>query len=198
MKKNILILRHGKTKANLRKEYTGRIDYSLCDEGIFELKKIHNLLVSQFAQPQVIFSSPMKRCIETSKIYYPNHKPILINNLREINFGIFEGKTYDELIHLKEFQNFIESSWQSKIPNGEQPADFSERCFKGFNEVIEYMIKIDLDYTVIICHGGVIMSLLYQISTDGKDFYDYYVENGKGYFIEYDTDSKKAEIIEKI
>ncbi len=197
MKKNILILRHGKTKANLRKEYTGRIDYCLCDEGVLELKKMRDLLISQFTQPQVIFSSPMKRCIETSKIYYPNLTPIIIDNLKEIDFGIFEGKTYDELIHLKEFQNFIESSWQSKIPNGEQPVDFSSRCFRGFNEVIEHIIKVDLDYTVIVCHGGVIMSLLYQISSDNKDFYDYYVENGKGYFIKYDTELKKAEIIKK-
>lgn len=198
MKMEILLIRHGKTKANLRREYTGRIDYPLCDEGVNELKVLSNM-INSILKIEMLFSSPMIRCIETSKIYYPNYKPIIIENLKEIDFGIFEGKTFEELSHIEEFQKFVEHSWQSNIPDGENPKDFSKRCLEGFNEVINILQDNNKKYGVIVCHGGVIMSLLHQlIIDDTMDFYDYYSENGKGYHLSYDTLLKKTEIIRKI
>ena len=83
----IYFIRHGATAGNLEKRYIGRTDERLCTEGIERLKELRELVpdikgnsipaVCQGAE--AVFTSPMKRCIATADILFPDKKKIIID-----------------------------------------------------------------------------------------------------------------------
>ena len=87
--KTICLIRHAKTAGNLERRYIGRTDETLCDEGRAALEKM--IKASAYPAGEIVFSSPMQRCVETVKLIYPESELHLINGLRECDFGDFEG-----------------------------------------------------------------------------------------------------------
>ena len=118
----IIFIRHGQTKGNEEKRYIGRTDESLSQKGIEEIK---NRL---YPGVDTVLVSPMKRCVETAKIIYPDSKYIICNDFRECDFGIFEGKNYDELKNDSDYQKWIDSMGTMAIPQGESHEQFKTRC----------------------------------------------------------------------
>ena len=92
----ITLVRHGKTQSNQEHRYLGWTDELLCREGIaLLLKKMRKGMYPQ--SPDRVVCSPMRRCIQTAAWICPKGYPYRIeDDLRETNFGIFEGKTYEE------------------------------------------------------------------------------------------------------
>ena len=99
----IYLIRHGKTKGNLEERYIGRTDEPLCEAGRENLKKY------QYPQVEMVFTSPMKRCMQTAETIYPGQQYQCIEELRESDFGAFEGHTYKELSGDVRYQAWIDS-----------------------------------------------------------------------------------------
>lgn len=100
----IYLIRHGKTQGNLSGKYIGsRTDEPLCEEGIRELKG------KTYPQAQILFVSPMKRCIQTAELLYPGLEQRKIPLLQECDFGDFENKNYKELSGNPDYQAWIDS-----------------------------------------------------------------------------------------
>ena len=59
------------------------------------------------------------------------------------------------------------------------------------------MKKNNLDYTAVVTHGGVIMSIFSRYDKQKLNFYDYLLQNGCGYYAEID-DKNNINIIEKL
>lgn len=180
---DILLVRHGKTAGNERHAYIGRqTDEELSLKGKEELLSIisdYKAIIEEYNNIE-IFVSSMKRCLQTADILFPEIEQCVIDDLAEMDFGIFEGKNFKELENNTEYRIWVESECENQIPEGEKKEDFSNRSFKAFEKVLNN--KRDL-LTVIVCHGGTIMSIMEKLA-EGK-YYDYFVENGYGYLIRY-------------
>ena len=88
----IHLIRHGATDANIKGQYIGcKTDMPLSPEGLNELR----LLKENMDYPKVdrIYSSPLLRCKQTAAVLYPENNVVCVDNLKEYDFGIFEGKT---------------------------------------------------------------------------------------------------------
>lgn len=108
-KKNIKIhiIRHGKTRLNNERKYQGSIDEGLSQAGIDELtQKIKD---KKYPDAKVVFVSPMRRAKETASILFEGIKQIEIAEFKEIDFGDFEGKTYEELKGFEIYRNWLDS-----------------------------------------------------------------------------------------
>ena len=138
--KTIYFIRHGQTKYNVEGRFVGSTDLPLTENG---RKNIYDLWHerSKHIDKEVIYSSPMKRCIETAHIIFPDEHLEIIKNMREMNFGVFEGKTHDELMDMQAYRNFRATSGKEKIPHGESGIEFGMRVLKGFFEMIGHMNK---------------------------------------------------------
>ena len=110
----IYLIRHGKTKGNLEERYIGRTDEPLCEAGRENLKKY------QYPQVEMVFTSPMKRCMQTAETIYPGQQYQCIEELRESDFGAFEGHTYKELSGDVRYQAWIDSGGTLPFPGGEE------------------------------------------------------------------------------
>lgn len=191
----LVLIRHGATKSNIEHRYLGKTDELLSKEGERELeeyKKDH-----LYPDIDFLFTSPMKRCIQTANILYPKLQPVLMKEWEEMDFGVFEGKNYVELQEDKHYQEWIDSNGTLPFPKGESREEFMIRCDKGFQEMIKKvkMLKEEGHKTIgMIVHGGTIMALL---SKYGKgDYFDYQVANGRGYACTMQDIGIKSEIME--
>ena len=176
----LVLIRHGATKANMEHRYLGKTDEVLSKEGemqLFEYKKM-----GFFPNIDYLFSSPMKRCVQTAEILFPELKPVEIEEWKEMDFGVFEGKNYLELQGDKRYQEWIDSNGTLPFPDGESREEFISRCDKGFRSMIGKLkpTKEEEHKTVgIIVHGGTIMALLSKYAKG--NYFDYQVPNGKGF-----------------
>ena len=184
----ILFIRHGLTAGNLEKRYIGRTDEPLCDEGIAQLKSL------KFPSCEKVVCSPMKRCIQTAEIIFLQGDYIIENELRECDFGDFEGKNYKELTDNADYRKWIDSGGSLPFPNGESPENFRRRCVKAFEVALQYC---DLSASVaFVVHGGTIMSILEKYAVPHRDYFDWHCENGHGYICLWN--GSELEITEKI
>lgn len=179
----IHLIRHGLTKANFEGRYVGqKTDIELCDKGKENLKKL--FLEKEYPLIQKLYVSPMLRARQTADILYPDTYTEVVDNLKEYDFGDFENKTIAEIKDTEDFKNFIESqNGVSIAPNGEKTTDFNARCVAAFEHVFKDMMENGITNTAIITHGGVIMSILSQLSLPRKSFYNWATDAGKGYTV---------------
>lgn len=172
----LYFIRHGKTAGNLEKRYIGVTDEPLCGAGRFELE------IGGYPEARAVISSPLRRCVETARLIYPDIIPIIADGLRECDFGEFEGKNYADLSADPAYQSWIDSGGEAPFPKGEAKAEFCERTAAAFLELAPSLA----DETAFVVHGGTIMALLERFALPKKEFYEYHVENGRGYFVDFD------------
>lgn len=176
-------IRHGATAGNLEKRYIGRkTDESLCRDGILKIMK--NRAEGKYPRADFVFSSPMRRCIETCGLIYgsgknPDFSPVLIEDFRETDFGCFEGKNYAELKENTLYKKWLESGGALPFPGGESRDDFSGRSLRGFSRMLS-LLKENLEKEILVSavvHGGTVMAVLSKLT--GKNYYDFHIENGE-------------------
>lgn len=176
----IHLVRHGMTQGNLLGQYVGSTDSPLCQEGIEQLEKLRE----QFEYPnaQVYYTSPLTRCRDTLKILYPEAQPIMVEGLRECDFGQWEGKTAKDLEHEEAFLRWMEDrEGLTSPPGGEGRVAFAHRVCSTFEKLVEGMLRSGTTSAVIVAHGGVIMTLLSAYGLPKAQFYDWLTANGCGY-----------------
>lgn len=172
----LVMIRHGKTESNRKRRYLGKTDEDLCEVGRRELCERKERQC--YPPVDVLFASPMKRCIQTAAILYPGMKPVCIGEWTEMDFGIFEGKNYEELKNDERYRRWIDSGGTAPCPEGEGRADFTARCERGLQAMLGMLRKEEKTVGMIV-HGGTIMALLGQYG--GGDYFDYQAANGGGY-----------------
>lgn len=181
-KMRIYLIRHSITQGNKRRAYIGATDEPLCEEGM-ELLKNRN-----YPQIEKLVASPMKRCIQTAKCIYPNKDVHTIDNLRECDFGAFEGMTYEQLKENADYQEWIAKEGKIPFPKGEDQMEFRKRCIQGFDEAVAYFHENNVSCGAMVVHGGTIMAILEAYARPEEDFYYWKVENGEGYEVDVDEE----------
>ena len=175
----IHFIRHGAIDETLSGKYIGTPDVPLSDKGKMDLKK----LAYEYRYPgtQVVFTSPLKRCTETCRILYPEQNPLSIANLSECYFGEWEGKPAEELKRAPDFEKWLAGDNSVKPPRGERNADFPRRICRMFESVVEGLMKTGTTESVIVTHGGVIMTLLAVYGLPQAKPFEWTMDNGFGY-----------------
>ncbi len=176
------LIRHGVTEGNDKLNFNGcRTDEPLTKAGREALKEIEDL------QPgMMLFASPMKRAIETAAIMFPGRDPVVIGDLREMDFGDFEGRNHKMLDGDPDYQAWLDSGGLSKIPGGESIAEFSDRAWRGFREAVARAVESGAECMCIVAHGGTIMAVMSMLT--GEDYFNFNAPNGAGYIIELEID----------
>lgn len=183
----IYLLRHGKTTGNLEGRYVGTTDEPLCAQGVRELETKTTAL-----SVQAVFVSPMLRCRQSAELLFPQTEQIVVENLRECDFGDFEYRNYRELSDDPRYQQWIDSGGALAFPNGERPQDFRARCCGAFLEMLDTAQKRGLQEIACVAHGGTIMSVMERFAVPKRSYFEYQVKNGCGYAVNCQTQKKTA------
>ena len=176
----IIFIRHGETDFNRARLYFGHLDPDLNETGIEQLRKAKILFEKREKMPDVVFSSDLKRCSQSMEILQIDEETekILTKDLREINFGIFEGKTYEEIKNkYPEKVEKMKNDWRNfKADKGESINEMMLRVAEKMNEIInQYRNKKIL----VVAHAGVIQALIsYYLFGNLDGYWKFKINNG--------------------
>lgn len=184
----IVLIRHGKTEGNKEKRYIGRTDQPLSEEGIAGIKE--NL--GRYPSVEKVYASPMKRTRQTAELIYPGQASELVDGLREMDMGDFEGKNHAELKNRPSYILWVATRGKISIPGGESMKDFGKRTMDAFTQVLGDMQAEGIKRSAVVAHGGTIMSIVSQLADD--DYYKYMVNNGAGFRLTLDDDGKLLDL----
>jgi alpha-ribazole phosphatase len=168
----VRLIRHGQTAGNRLRRYIGVTDQPLSPEGIEAASRC-----AKDPALDRVWVSPLTRARETAAILFPNARQIVIDGLREMDFGAFENRSADEMRDDPAYRAWVDGMCRAACPGGESMADLSARAAAAFADLLR---QADGDVT-IVTHGGVIMAILSQFAVPKKDFYDWYADNLAGF-----------------
>jgi len=183
----IYLLRHGLTEYNAQKRYQGQRDIPLSPEGMAQLCK------ADF-DPDVVYVTPLQRTIQTAKIVFPNAKLVVVDGLKEMCFGSFEGRNFIEMEHDPDYQAWVQANCTSKCPDGERKDEFSDRICTAFSQLVDKALTDGEERLVILAHGGTQMAALERYAVPYKDYYQWCGPNAGGYVLDA-KDWKKQHIL---
>ncbi|MGL6154958.1 histidine phosphatase family protein [Cetobacterium sp. SF1] len=180
----LILVRHGETKMNAQGIYFGHLDPELNLLGKEQAKETRKILEKLNFNYDFLYTSDLKRAYETAEILNYNKKNIILaQELREINFGIFEGFSYEELkLKYPDELTKCEKNWEDyNYLTGESVKELQNRS-------VEF-IKNNLDLNkinIVVTHWGVINTLLsYYFSNGLESYWKYSVNNGGIVIIEF-------------
>lgn len=166
MIENLILIRHLKTDAPVQGAFYGSTDLSIekCDskEFDFSLSKV--------------YTSPMKRCLQTVEAYFPKASVEVVNDARECDFGEWEGKTFSQIaegypLEVEAWKNDEEFAF----PSGEKVKEFALRV----NEMGDQLISYSEKNITLVTHAGVIRFLIcYFLNINIDKFLSFDVEPG--------------------
>ncbi|WP_256721603.1 histidine phosphatase family protein [Paenibacillus odorifer] len=180
----LVLVRHGQTQWNAEHRYLGHSDLPLLSSAVEQLSQLKQ-------QSEVsndfwcVFCSDLLRCRETLAYIFPSLEKVAVYDprLREMNFGAFEGCTYEELKDNSLYRRWIDNPSTVTPPDGETWAQFDERLRSFLSDlrrgaedtfvqaaISEKKAEVITNRVLVVTHGGVIRNFLAQL-IPGVTFY---------------------------
>ena len=175
----ITLVRHLPTQGNLDKKYIGWTD-ELIIGGV--QTKQQTLPIEQ------VIGSDLMRCKQTAEKIYRGIPYTAIANFRECSFGDWEQKTYNELKEDAFYRKWLDNQRGVTPPNGESLEQMEARVLQAFYETVD-----TVEQPVIITHGGPIRFLLTKFANVEKGFWDWQVQHGCRYELQW---MEKKDVLE--
>ncbi len=184
----IYLIRHGETEGAETKRYKGHLDVPLSENGIEQMKRVASFIVGadpcvcpesdkslNKGQPQrvaptnnmltAIYSSDLSRAVKSAEIIAGPYglKPVIIPELRERNFGIWEGMSFDEIKekHPDEFKAWASNPLEHSPMGGESTIEVRDRTVRALGKILNQSTEhrtqsTDRNKTIaIVAHGGI-------------------------------------------
>ena len=177
----IHLIRHGLTDGALCGKYIGHTDEPLCEQGSEQIRALMRDCV--YPDAEAVLCSPLKRCMQTAALIYPDSEPARIDGFIECDFGEFEGLTAAQLEPYPEFGEWLKGGEDAAALNGESNRRFKERVCGTFINVVEGMLKTGTTGVAVITHGGVIMTLLAAFGIPELPMHEWLTPCGCGYTV---------------
>lgn len=181
MKNYVLhFVRHGQTDSNGKGEYLGRrTDSELSLDGIRELIALREDY--EYPAVELVYSSPLHRCLQTADLIYPDRRIMLVDELAEMDFGDYEGKTFDELQSRPDFRRWLTDSRTQSPPNGETGEVFLQRIQAAVAAILEHMMQNEIFEAAVVTHGGVIATLMTTLGIPQQPMQFWKCSGGRGF-----------------
>ena len=179
----LYLIRHGRTMANVTYTYCGITDVPLSEEGEALLKEQRLAGGYPDTEGLDVITSGLTRTEQTLELLFGDVPHKADRAFAEMDFGIFEGYSYDQLKDTPEYQAWISGDHMSNVcPGGESGNQMKKRVLRGVSK----LLKKGKD-ALVVCHGGVIAILFIHFFPDsGLGWYDIQPANGEGYIFEFE------------
>lgn len=162
----VSLRRHAPTAGNLANRYVGRTDQPLAPEG----RVLAGRLTPDSSVVRV-HTSTLRRTIETAEILYPAAAILPCSGLAEMDFGVFEGKSHEELAADPGYLAWIGSNCETPCPGGERKDAFAGRSRRSFSAIVAQERDAGAEAVHFVLHGGVIMAVMSGLVGAERDFY---------------------------
>ena len=174
----LYLIRHGETEGAEKKRYKGSIDVPLSENGIRQMEQVSTYIVKKgnscfnSISPSLlrggkgglltaVYCSDLIRALKSAEIIAGPHdlKPVIVPALRERNFGLWEGMSFDGIREKfpEEFDAWAGNPLKFSPMGGERTLEVRERVMGALEEILK---KHRGEQIAIVSHGGVIRIIL--------------------------------------
>lgn len=187
----VILVRHGITQGNKEKRFVGRLDVPLAPEG----EELARKTAAQLPPVEHLYVSPMLRCRRTAELLWPEAEQTIVEDLRETDFGPFEGKNHAELKDDPLYRRWL----AGEMSVGEPAADCAHRGSRALQWLTEDAEKNGYEHIGVVSHGGLFMGMLTLHGSPARaKFYDWYPQNCGGYRTELVQEPLTLKIVSTI
>ncbi|MBD2690981.1 histidine phosphatase family protein [Anabaena catenula] len=196
----LLLVRHGETEWNRQGQFQGQIDVPLNDNGRQQAAKAGEFLKD--VKIDFAFSSTMARPKETAEIILKQHPGVkleLLEGLREISHGLWEGKFEKEIE--QEFPGELER-WRTlpaevQMPEGENLQQVRERSVAAWRLILAAAEVNQLKIGLVVAHDATNKTLLCHIlGLSPENFWNFRQGNGAVSVIDYPEGANGLPVLE--
>lgn len=174
---NIYLLRHGETAYNAGGKYLGNTDLPLTSRGRQALTRADFTV-------ETVYVSPLRRTAETAEILFPGAKQIVVPDFREMDFGVFEGRSWKDMEGFPAYRAWVDGGCAGQIPGGESRTRFSRRVCAAFEEVVAREAAAGKEALAIVAHGGTQMAVLERFALPHRDYFAWNGPLGGGFALD--------------
>jgi len=169
----LILIRHGQCRAGNGSVYCGWTDEPLTDEGVRQAYALAKKLADR--KLRAIYTSPLKRAKDTALAIasVQGLTPIEDDDLKELNFGRWESRSWREIAELYP-EDWLQWSrdWKDFImPGGESPRNMFERTSRKIDEIIEQCKDEEDAQVAVVSHQGCIRAMTCHLLGLGLDAY---------------------------
>jgi alpha-ribazole phosphatase len=154
-----ILIRHADPIEEARSRCYGRTDVALSPRG--ERRARHLGVLLRRMPIDAVYTSPLRRALDTAAALAATHNltPIELDDLRELDFGACEGRTYAEIAAEQPelFRAWMRTPTDVRFPGGESYAQLRRRALTASRELRRRHASGTF---AIVSHGGVIRALL--------------------------------------
>ncbi len=160
----LILARHGATAWNEARRLQGASDPPLSQAGRAEARLLGSRLAGSVSQGQIVWTSDLRRARETARLALPEGRLRPDARLREYDFGVFDGSTWEEneSTHGNLFREWAADPEAAPPPGGETLKEFRARVAGWLAEV-----RTGDRRGVVVAHGGVI-GMIHALLTFGS------------------------------
>ncbi len=175
----IHLIRCGVCEGQSQGLYIGHTDSHLTDESRAQLE----LAAQRYETPDadVVLSSPLSRCVDTARIFYPDKEIVPFDAFIEYDFGEFEGHSAADLASLPEFMDFLSGSSDKGALRGETNGEFQQRVTRGFASLVLGVMREGIRNVAVFTHSGVIGTILAEFAVPQLPMTDWKCRPGEGF-----------------
>jgi len=157
----LYLARHGETTTSSEFRYVGHMDVDITENGVEQMKRLRDRLMNE--DLHVLFSSDLLRSRKGANIISSIHdiEPMAHADFREINLGIWEGLTREEIIAKfpEDYERRLQDLAYSSIQDGESFKDLQVRVMKRLSVILNEWKGKNI---VLLAHGGVNRVILFE------------------------------------
>lgn len=182
----LVVVRHGVTAWNLERRYQGQRDIPLLlPDALPGLDRLRGHLAGEAFD--AVHCSDLTRCRQTLSHVLPGRDEVTIFDprLRELNFGDYEGRTWETLREDARYRAWIDSAGQQAPPGGESAEALWTRLEAWLGELFLQAAERRHRRVLVVSHGGVIRELRRRL--EGHDFWEGVVGQAEGYRFEIEN-----------
>lgn len=186
----LYVARHGETDWNSEHRMQGWIDIPLNAVGLEQAETLAGRLTEAGIRPDRIYASPLTRAGQTAAPMAERAglPVILLDGLKEIGFGEWEGLIYNDEIATRDPD--IYAAWRADRYHNAAPG--GENCQTVIGRLVPAMKRIldDGDGTVLVVMHGAVLKTLY-FAVNGLDFLQFasIPVIGNGDYMEFDPEA---------
>ena len=163
------------------------MDEPLCPEGIAAAQQ-----AGSFPAVLKVIASPMLRARQTASLLFPNADQQVMHDLREMDFGAFEGRTADEMSGDPAYRAWVEGGCREVCPGGEGLFGFSARTCAAFDQAVRQSISQGESRLILVAHGGTLMAVMDRYAAPRREYWDWHVPPLQGFRARLDLSAGDA------
>ncbi|MBU1852990.1 MAG: histidine phosphatase family protein [Candidatus Omnitrophica bacterium] len=160
MPTRIVLIRHGETDYSLEKRYCGFKDVGLNNKGREQARGLYRRLRNM--RVDRVYSSDSMRALHFAEIAFEGLHIETAPELREMNFGVFEGLTHEEIMgrYPEIYARWLSDPFCASIPEGDTLGDLEKRV----RDALAKIISINKDkIAAVVTHAGPIKIIVGNI-----------------------------------